>query len=347
MLFLYVIFTSSHTEETIMAEGGSRDSLNYILECPICNEDFTLEDGDNVPRMLPCNHSLCEKCMEGILRQNPEGCNLLQCPECMKKHPAPSRAVSFPQNKFLLPLVRRKQKAGFCQEHNREMTLFCKDPDCEKSICTIFMLKEHKSHELADLQDYQEEQQKILAVKADERQRISQAKVGALEENKRLIKRDLQRNKERLLELSESFAACENQIEHEKEAKIKEITDHISRVYNQMLQSVRDRKQKESEIIHAEVQKIDAFVEELNSIEQEMNITLKTEHLTNIIGRLKQQRELKHYKTVQLIAPLVQELDRLCHVILENDTKVGIFGLCDQHETASIFHLNSKGNHFI
>ena len=210
------------------------------------------------------------------------------------------------------------------------------------------MLKEHKSHELADLQDYQEEQQKILAAKADERQRISQAKVGALEENRILLNRDLQRNKQRLLELSEIFAACENQIEHEKEAKIKEITNHISRVYNQMLQSVTDRKQKESEIIHAEVQKIDAFVEELDSIDQDAtNITLKTEHLTNLVARLKQQRQPRHYKTVQLIAPLAQELDRLCHVILEHDTKVGIFGLCDQHEMVSSFHLNSKGNNFI
>ena len=329
-----------------MAEGGSVDSLNYILECPICNEDFTLEDGDNVPRMLPCNHSLCEKCMEGILQQNPEGCNLLQCPECMKKHPAPSRAVTFPQNKFLLPLVRRKQRAGFCQEHNREMTLYCKDPDCETSICTICMLKTHKSHELGDLQEHQEEQQKKLEAKADEFRRITQAKIGAVEENRRLLKRDLLRNKETLLELSESFTACASQIQKEKEVKIKEITEHIARVYSQLLQSVRDRKLKESEIIHAEVKKIDGFVEELDNIEQDIdasNITSQNEHLTNLMTRLKQQIEPKHYKTVQLIAPLAQELDRLCHMIVENDTEIDIYGGFDQHKMASALHLNSKG----
>ena len=35
-----------------------------------------------------------------------------------------------------------------------------------------------------------------------------------------------------------------NQIELEKEAKIKEMTDYISRVYNQMLQSVRRQEAK-------------------------------------------------------------------------------------------------------
>ena len=92
------------------------------------------------------------------------------------------------------------------------------------------------------------------------------------------------------------------------------------------------------------------FVEELDSIEQEIdasNITLKTEHLTNLIARLKPHKEPKQYKTVQIIAPLAQELDRLCHVILENETEVGIFGGHEQHEMASAFHLNSKGKDFI
>ena len=117
------------------------------------------------------------------------------------------------------------------------------------------MLKAHKSHELADLHEYQEQQKKILAVKAEELQRISQAKIDAVRENQRLLKRDLQINKEKLWELHENFEACDKQIELEKEAKIKEMTDYISRVYNQMLQSVRDRKQKEWVTIHEEIEK--------------------------------------------------------------------------------------------
>ena len=41
------------------------DSLEYILTCQICLEDFE-ETGDHVPRILPCSHSLCEKCLKEL-----------------------------------------------------------------------------------------------------------------------------------------------------------------------------------------------------------------------------------------------------------------------------------------
>ena len=41
------------------------DSLEYILACQICLEDFE-EAGDHLPRILPCSHSLCEKMSDPI-----------------------------------------------------------------------------------------------------------------------------------------------------------------------------------------------------------------------------------------------------------------------------------------
>ena len=91
-----------------MAGGGKLDDLEYILECPICSEDFSLE-GEQVPRILSCSHSLCEK-IEAILRQNPESHDFLQCPECKMKYPAPTGANSFTQNKYVLSFVRKRQE---------------------------------------------------------------------------------------------------------------------------------------------------------------------------------------------------------------------------------------------
>ena len=45
------------------------DSLEYILACQICLEDFE-EAGDHVPRILPCSHSLCEKCLIQLIQGN-------------------------------------------------------------------------------------------------------------------------------------------------------------------------------------------------------------------------------------------------------------------------------------
>ena len=79
------------------------DSLEYILACQICLEDFE-ETGDHVPRILPCFHSLCEKCLKQLI----EG-NSMECPECREKHRVVNGIKIFPQNKYILANIRKKE----------------------------------------------------------------------------------------------------------------------------------------------------------------------------------------------------------------------------------------------
>ena len=63
-----------------------------LINCPVCFEEYR-ESGNNIPRILPCTHTVCQKCVEELL-QNKE----LQGPECRVKHPSSKGIVSFPQN---------------------------------------------------------------------------------------------------------------------------------------------------------------------------------------------------------------------------------------------------------
>ena len=42
-------------------------SVASFLACQICFEDFE-ESGDHVPRLLPCTHTLCEKCLKQLVQ---------------------------------------------------------------------------------------------------------------------------------------------------------------------------------------------------------------------------------------------------------------------------------------
>ena len=127
-----------------MAEAAS--SLELILQCQVCFEEFE-EYGDHVPRILPCCHTLCYRCM-GRLVQGTR----IECPECREKHEAKKEEKNFPQNKYILTQIKRKttqeQPAAHefqkCEEHGKEMNLFCKELGCEKSICQLCLRKEHK-----------------------------------------------------------------------------------------------------------------------------------------------------------------------------------------------------------
>ena len=76
------------------------DDRNAITNCPVCYESYR-ETGENIPRLLPCVHSVCRKCTDELL----DG-NSLDCPDCGIKHPALNGVRSFPENIFTH--IRRK-----------------------------------------------------------------------------------------------------------------------------------------------------------------------------------------------------------------------------------------------
>ena len=50
-------------------------ALEYLKECPVCQEDFT------DPRVFACGHSLCVDCVDRIKKGNQ-----IKCPECNEVH---------------------------------------------------------------------------------------------------------------------------------------------------------------------------------------------------------------------------------------------------------------------
>ena len=49
------------------------------LKCTVCLELFT------EPKVLPCCHTFCKKCLEGILEKTEEKAKLV-CPQCRAEH---------------------------------------------------------------------------------------------------------------------------------------------------------------------------------------------------------------------------------------------------------------------
>ena len=49
--------------------------LEYLKECPVCQEEFT------DPRVFPCGHSLCVDCIGQMKKWNK-----IKCPECNEVH---------------------------------------------------------------------------------------------------------------------------------------------------------------------------------------------------------------------------------------------------------------------
>ena len=131
-----------------------------ITTCLVCFEDYT-EMGDHIPRLLPCTHTICQKCLCDLVRGKNK--KSLRCPECRRHHQAQYGLRSFPQNKYVLAHIKTtKQKFEKCQEHDAELSLFCKNTKCRKAICQLCMIKHHKVHDVVDMREELKKKHKTI-----------------------------------------------------------------------------------------------------------------------------------------------------------------------------------------
>ena len=124
-------------------------SLEFLLSCQVCFEEFE-EDGDHIPRLLLCSHTVCESCIKQLIKNKK-----LDCPECRAKHNAGKQEKNFPQNKYLLVQVKRggmgvkENNSEKCGKHGKELNLFCREPECQKHIW-VSCMKQHRKHDVLD-----------------------------------------------------------------------------------------------------------------------------------------------------------------------------------------------------
>lgn len=145
------------------------------LSCSVCLETYT------DPRLLPCFHVFCQKCLAKLVEKSQQGLLSLSCPICRQVMPLPANGVpglnqAFHINHFLeiaqeLKRATSELSAGtstlkgsmgssseanttqfFCPEHDAKgVELYCNT--CGKLICSKCALKggHHQSHDYQEL----------------------------------------------------------------------------------------------------------------------------------------------------------------------------------------------------
>ena len=124
-----------------MATKSSSEGLKKLedqLTCPICLEQFTN------PKILPCFHSFCLHCLEGVAPELVEGNLCLPCPTCRSPCPNPNKGLaslppSFVINNLsevydLMKKVSGDQQVSCDNCDKTNANRYCKQ--CGKFFCT-------------------------------------------------------------------------------------------------------------------------------------------------------------------------------------------------------------------
>ena len=149
--------------QTTSAMAKKRDSMDFLLSCQVCFEEFE-EDGNHIPKLLPCTHTVCESCIKQLIKNNK-----LECPECRETHEAKMGEKSFSQNPYLLVQIRRKRDdkiedkkenekipSEICEKHGKELILYCFEDTCQISIC-VSCLVDHNKHDVKEIEAKEKE----------------------------------------------------------------------------------------------------------------------------------------------------------------------------------------------
>ena len=118
--------------------------MDEDLSCAICQETFDLQD--RVPRMLPCGHTYCQRCLTGLFTRSP-----VLCPE--DRSPiSVSSVADLAKNFALLRVVQKKHDSVprtdttiKCAEHRKKLEYVCLD-DKVKICANCALFGRHKGH---------------------------------------------------------------------------------------------------------------------------------------------------------------------------------------------------------
>ena len=274
-----------------MAVKPSSDllKLEEQLICPVCLDLYTN------PKTLPCLHSFCQECLEGLPQEREARGDTyyLSCPTCRQRTEVPREGVGAFPVAFTLNNLKEitqslKNKVSdpqqvTCNDHDKPLDMFC--VTCETVICHYCAIRTHEGHKHALVSDcypkhYQmlhdslkpikgkkEALKKVLSDLAEREGEIRKRGEGVLEEIKGMVEEMIG-------------------ILHQSERKL---TEQVKRVTDAKL-----------EMLSGQTKSIQMSLSLLEGIEDYVEQSLKTGTHQQVLSSKKQMMERMSEVTTQI-----------------------------------------------
>ena len=130
---------------------GIRLKLEEWLTCPVCLDHYTNT------KTLPCLHSFCQHCLEGLPLDKKNETYYLSCPTCRYETELPEEGarafpVAFNLNSIKEMYSLTKKTADLsnpqettCSDHGKPLEFFCET--CNTVVCSHCLVRSHKHHD--------------------------------------------------------------------------------------------------------------------------------------------------------------------------------------------------------
>ena len=296
---------------TMMATSASLLKLEEQLKCPVCLGFY------NNPKTLPCLHSFCQSCLEGLVEKGlPQDLweedeeSYLFCPTCRQCTEVPREGVgafpvAFTLNSFKeIILSLRKQSdqqqvtSSTCTDHDKPLEVFCET--CETVICFHCAVRTHKDHKydlvsdcylkyyrmlhdnLKPVKEKKEALAKVLSDLAEREGEIRERGEGVLEEVREMV---------------EEMIGILRQSE-------KKLTEQVKRVTDAKLE-VLSRQTKSAQISLKLLEDVENYVESL-TISPPQQVLSSKKQMMKCMSEVTTQVNVEEFKPKKDILRLIK-----------------------------------------
>ena len=263
--------------------------LEEQLNCPVCLDLYTN------PKTLPCLHSFCQECLEGLPQEREARGDTyyLTCPTCRQRTEVPREGVgafpvAFHLNNLKEITQSLKNKVSdpqqvTCDDHDKPLEVFCET--CKTVICYHCTYRTHKDHKHDLISDCYPKHYQML------------------HDSLKPVKGKKQALKKVLSDLAER----EGQIRERGEGVLQEIHQMVEEMIGILRQSERKLTEQVKRVTDAKLQmlsrqtkSIQMSLSLLEDVEDYVEQSLKTDTHQQVLRSKKQMMERMSEVTTQI-----------------------------------------------
>ena len=268
---------------------GLKLKLEEQLTCPVCLDHFTN------PKILPCHHSFCQDCLEGLPLDKKNETYYLSCPTCRHCTELPEEGVgAFPvafhvnDLKEMYSLTKKtadlsNPQETTCSDHGKPLELFCET--CDTVICVTCQFRNHKHHKYDLITDsYTKHCEKL-------RECLS----------------PVEGKKEALKKVLSALAKREGEIRERGEGVLEEIHEMVEEMMNVLRESERKLTEQAKrvtddklKVLSVQMKSAEMSLSVLEDVEDYVEQSLKTGSPQQVLRSKKQMMERMSEVTAQI-----------------------------------------------
>ncbi|NWS26846.1 TRI59 protein, partial [Polioptila caerulea] len=248
------------------------EKLEEELTCSICCDIFS------EPRVLPCSHTFCLPCLQGLLRPLPGllTARRLSCPNCRALLALPEPGPeALPINFAIKAVIDKWRQQEMCRAHPRQpLNIYCLQDRC--LVCgQCLTIGKHRGHPIDDLKSAYKKGREAWAQLLQELEDPARSQVFCsqrLQQHKARCQSALQSDREAVLRY---FKELGDALENKKAALLSaldELEGHISEKYDPLIEEMEKLKVEESELkeLHSAVREEESpllFLDKLEGLQ--------------------------------------------------------------------------------